>query len=653
MLNQWSGNPDDHNTAGFIIRPDGKYLAMYDQHYDTNVTRYRIFNGNTWTPEQFYNWRNKPGGIDYTIAYNNIYYLSFEGRMYDFSRANHRTPNFLVSTNMGDTWTWRGQLTTNYSNSYNKGYYKYWSNGVDRIDFIFTEQHPRDTTTSIYHGYIKGGMAYSSDDTLVHDNIYDTLNIPTFLQFTKIFAEGTVMGGITMRRCWNTDAMRYNDGTISAIITARSNDNTQGNDAAINPDHNFIYCRYDGVSWSHTYLGKAGKKLYSTEADYTGIAALCPNDPNTLYISTPYSPVDTSVSLGVHEIWKGATSDNGASWTWTPITQNSVRDNLRPIVPLWDKSNTALLWCRGTYSAAQIFDAAVVGILDRRSETISKKTYVDADTLNTALANGSTLPYTGPVANAGAADGLWHIRTGVGNGDYVLTSAELSAGEDAPTIKTQVTVPAAGTYNVWVNFWGVPATSADWRIKAGLSLNTMQVFRSMACKEVDSSEYITTPVRSGSGNTFLYQAYIGRVQVSGTNTFNVFVDDSAVQVGSTNLKGDIDRTWYDGVSYASVNGTTNVAENKNLPVTYKLNQNYPNPFNPITKITYSIVKSNLITLEIFDVLGREIQTLVNIKQEPNEYSVDFNAGRLASGVYFYQLKAGNDFSGIKKMVLMK
>ena len=51
VLNQWSGNPDDHNIAGFIIRLDGKYLAMYDQHYDTNVTRYRIFHGNTWTPE--------------------------------------------------------------------------------------------------------------------------------------------------------------------------------------------------------------------------------------------------------------------------------------------------------------------------------------------------------------------------------------------------------------------------------------------------------------------------------------------------------------------------------------------------------------------------------------------------------------------------
>jgi hypothetical protein len=759
ILNQWTGNPDDHNSAGLIIRPDGKYLAMYDQHYENNITRYRIFDGNTWAPEQTYDWRTKPGGIDYTLAYNNIYYLSAEGWMYDFQRANHRTPNFLVSTNMGDTWTWGGQLTTNYSNSYNKGYYKYWSNGVDRIDFIFTEQHPRDTTTSIYHGYIKGGKSYRSDGTPADNDILDTTFIPTFLDFTKVFAEGTVIGNITMRRCWTTDVMRYDDGTISAIITARSNDNTQGNDANINPDHNFIYCRYNGTSWSYTYLGKAGKKLYSSEADYTGLAALCPNDPNTLYISTPYSPIDTTINLGVREIWKGVTANNGASWSWTPITQNSVRDNLRPIVPLWDNNNTALLWCRGTYSAAQIFDAAVVGIIDRRLETISKKTYIDADTINTTLANGSPLTHTGPDANAGAADGLWHIRTGIGNGNSVLTSAELAAGENAPAIKTQVFVPSSGTYDVWVNFWGIPTTSADWRIKAGLSANTMQVFRSMACKEVDSVDYDLSPVRAGTNNTFLYQAYLGRVQVSGANSIDVFVDDSAVQVGTTTQKGDVDRTWYDGISYASINGTptapmiavsrtsinfrtvpigttkkdsilvsnpgtadlqitaisssnarftfvpatmklapsgsaylvvtfapqdtsvqsgsiilahnasgspdtiavngkggSTVAVERDktqIPTEYTLSQNYPNPFNPTTKISYTIPQSSFVTLKVYDMLGREKQTLVNGYQAANRYSIDFNASKLSSGVYFYQLKTSSGFTEIKKMVLIR
>jgi hypothetical protein len=142
------------------------------------------------------------------------------------------------------------------------------------------------------------------------------------------------------------------------------------------------------------------------------------------------------------------------------------------------------------------------------------------------------------------------MRTGVGNYGTVLTSSEIS-GENAPMIKTQVNITTGGTYDVWVNFWGTPAS--DWRIKAGLSANSMQLFRSMACKEVDNGSHDVNLTLSGSGNTFLYQAYLGRVQVSDNGDFNVFVDDSAVQVGTTStLRGDVDRTWYDGVSYAKV-----------------------------------------------------------------------------------------------------
>jgi hypothetical protein len=371
-----------------------------------------------------------------------------------------------------------------------------------------------------------------------------------------------------------------------------------------------------------------------------------------LYISTPYSPSDTSINLGVREIWKGVTSNGGASWSWTPITQNSVRDNLRPIVPLWDQNNTALLWCRGSYSAAQRYDAAIVGILDRHGESQGKKIYVDADTINTILGTGESLVTTGPDTNAGAMDNKWHVRTGLGNGGTVFTSAELPAGENAPLIKTHVNLPDGGTYDIWVNFWGVPTTAADWRIKAGLSTDNMQLFRSMACKQVDSNDYTTTPLLSSVNNTFLYQAYLGRV--SGLRSFYVFVDDSAYKVATiTPLAGDVNRTWYDGVSFASVTGGTNVIESKELPVTFYLNQNYPNPFNPTTRISYSVPRSSMIRLKIYDVLGREVQTLVDEYQAANNYSIEFNASRLASGVYFYQLKAGNNFAEIKKMILIR
>jgi predicted acyl esterase len=91
-----------------------------------------------------------------------------------------------------------------------------------------------------------------------------------------------------------------------------------------------------------------------------------------------------------------------------------------------------------------------------------------------------------------------------------------------------------------------------------------------------------------------------------------------------------------------------------VPVTFNLNQNYPNPFNPTTKIEYSIAKSGLVTLKIYDITGREVADLVNAQVEAGIYSVNFNADsyHLSSGVYFYKLNAP-EFSQVKEMVLLK
>jgi hypothetical protein len=89
-----------------------------------------------------------------------------------------------------------------------------------------------------------------------------------------------------------------------------------------------------------------------------------------------------------------------------------------------------------------------------------------------------------------------------------------------------------------------------------------------------------------------------------------------------------------------------------LPTSFILNQNYPNPFNPTTKITYTIPTASKVTLKIYNLLGQLVATLVDEQQEANIYVKEFDASRLASGTYFYQIKAGN-FNSTKKMILMK
>jgi hypothetical protein len=99
-------------------------------------------------------------------------------------------------------------------------------------------------------------------------------------------------------------------------------------------------------------------------------------------------------------------------------------------------------------------------------------------------------------------------------------------------------------------------------------------------------------------------------------------------------------------------------EKNNLPNTFSLSQNYPNPFNPTTTIRYSIPSnvrremSNVTQLKVFDILGKEVVTLVNEAKQPGIYEIAFDASTLASGIYYYRLKAG-DFTETKKMVLIR
>ena len=102
-----------------------------------------------------------------------------------------------------------------------------------------------------------------------------------------------------------------------------------------------------------------------------------------------------------------------------------------------------------------------------------------------------------------------------------------------------------------------------------------------------------------------------------------------------------------------LNEITGIEPNgNNIPDKFSLAQNYPNPFNPSTKISYSLPKSEIVSLTIYDDLGKEVKTLVNEMQNPGAYNIVFDASNLPSGVYYYKLTAG-DYSETKKMVLMK
>jgi photosystem II stability/assembly factor-like uncharacterized protein len=93
-------------------------------------------------------------------------------------------------------------------------------------------------------------------------------------------------------------------------------------------------------------------------------------------------------------------------------------------------------------------------------------------------------------------------------------------------------------------------------------------------------------------------------------------------------------------------------DDSSVPSKFSLGQNYPNPFNPITKINYTVPQFGLITIKVYDILGKEVATLVNEEKPAGIYNVEFNGFGLSSGVYYYTLSAGN-YSETRKLVLLK
>ncbi len=140
------------------------------------------------------------------------------------------------------------------------------------------------------------------------------------------------------------------------------------------------------------------------------------------------------------------------------------------------------------------------------------------------------------------------------------------------------------------------------------------------------------------------------------------VDCSGIPAGNyflrivTNQTGDAVYSLINTLNDGSILGKKNYNKilytGNEVPTTYELSQNFPNPFNPVTTINYQLPQNGSVTLKIYDILGKEVATLVNEQKNQGRYSVNFDASKLASGVYIYRLQV-NDYVSSKKMLLLK
>ncbi len=138
--------------------------------------------------------------------------------------------------------------------------------------------------------------------------------------------------------------------------------------------------------------------------------------------------------------------------------------------------------------------------------------------------------------------------------------------------------------------------------------------------------------------------------INKVNIVNFATVISASQASMSGLVGNVSPSYWLVASHQT--GLTNVENKQLVPKQFKLEQNYPNPFNPSTVISFTVDKAQAVNISVFNLIGQKIATLVNQMYAPGDYSVQFNAGNLPSGIYFYRLTS-NDYVSIKKMILMK
>jgi len=255
-----------------------------------------------------------------------------------------------------------------------------------------------------------------------------------------------------------------------------------------------------------------------------------------------------------------------------------------------------------------------------------------------------TFPPSGwAIAGAGAAYWLYGAYSGYGVGAH---SAE---------------------YNMWTAPAGDDATLTSLTF-APLS-NTGQVIFDIAYSPYPASppysqDSLVVLYSTNGGGSYVSLARLGPTQMQTTAASNSeFVPSASTWAHltyslptGTNKLQFLGRSQYgddvyiDSICVSTLVGIRQI--NSSVPDAYSLSQNYPNPFNPTTNIEFGLPKSGQVKLVVFDILGREVKTIVNEYREAGSYKVDFDASNLASGVYFYRIDAAN-FTQVKKMLLIK
>jgi len=335
-LDSWK-NKDDHDNPTLLKLNNGQFLACYSKHHLENKWYWRVADKTgeslRWRPEKIF-------FTPTLTTYCNLVQLSAEKkRIYNFSRNIGFNPNIQYSDDNAQSWQGPFVLIMSGGNE-TRPYVKYADNGIDRIDFLYTDGHPnREPSNNVYHLYYQNGNFYTTDGNVIK-------SFEQVKQKPLIPSDGTLIyKGKTEGRGWVWD-LEYDrrEKPVAAFINCL--DNEIGNDLR------YRYGRWNNLKeqWEQRQIAFVGTYLCDGENQYADGITIDAEDINCVYISSNVDPsTGKNIGTGRYQIYQGKTENHGKTWAWIQLTFDKDADNLRPFVPRSHKRKICVIWLHGHY----------------------------------------------------------------------------------------------------------------------------------------------------------------------------------------------------------------------------------------------------------------------------------------------------------------
>lgn len=358
---------DDFNAPAVLVRRDGRMIGAFSRHGVDPFFYFRISrsdhptNAALWGPEQ----RSVATGNP--VHYANLFELPGEpARLVNMVRNEGSNPTLFVSPDSGQHWE-KSRMFLQTAPASLRPYLKLVASS-NRVDFVYSEGHPREMRASLYHVYLADGVIRKSTGEVLKS----WADLPILQGANELGSvvypysdevQGNVHESVPDGRPWVWEVAHDSEGHPVCVFSVSRPDSADWSAARIA----YFYARWTGTNWLRRFIAHAGRPLYASEQQYAAGICLDPSDPNVVYLASnsedPFTrqPLE-EVSLRRderYELWRGETRDGGQSFNWQPVTSDSAVDNIRPYVP---SGSNVVLWLRGRYWSYTSFRCEVVGL---------------------------------------------------------------------------------------------------------------------------------------------------------------------------------------------------------------------------------------------------------------------------------------------------